>query len=88
MDKEYDIERLVSEINFNDNFIGYNRNGVVLTNREIDVLKRNNIDYEKFTSVSELLYEIDDIINDIDDLELEDVASSISERNYYLNTRK
>lgn len=88
MDKEYDIERLVSEINFNDNFIGYNRNGVVLTNREIDVLKRNNIDYEKFTSVSELLYEIDDIISDIDDLELEDVASSVSERNYYLNTRK
>ncbi|MBO5375476.1 MAG: hypothetical protein J6A52_01335 [Bacilli bacterium] len=88
MGSEYNIEKLVSEIDFNANFIGYNRQGVVLTNREIDVLKRNSIDYEKFNSVSELLYEIDDVISEVDDMELEEVASNISERNYYLNTKK
>lgn len=88
MGSEYNIEKLVSEIDFNSNFIGYNRQGVVLTNREIDVLKRNSIDYEKFNSVSELLYEIDDVISEVDDMELEEVASNISERNYYLNTKK
>lgn len=88
MNKEYDIEKLVSEINFNDNFIGYNKNGLILTNREIEVLNRNSINYKKYSSVSELLYEIDDILEEIDDDELEIVASNISERNYYLNTRK
>ena len=86
--KEYDIEKLVSDINFNDNFIGYNNNGIVLTNREVDILKRNNIDYNKFTSVSELVYEIDDIIEETLDEELDEVASNIVERNYYLNTKK
>lgn len=88
MNREYDIEKLVSEINFNDNFIGYNKNGLILTNREIEVLNRNSINYKKYSSVSELLYEIDDILEEIDDDELEIVASNISERNYYLNTRK
>lgn len=86
--KEYNIEKLVSEINFNDNFIGYNNKGIVLTNREIEVLKRNNIEYQKYSSVSELLYEIDEILNETDDDELEITANNISERNYYLNTKK
>lgn len=86
--KEYNIEKLVSEINFNDNFIGYNNKGIILTNREIEVLKRNNIEYQKYSSISELLYEIDDVISEIDDEELELVATNISERNYYLNTKK
>ncbi len=86
--EEYDIEKLTNEINFEENFIGYNQKGIVLTNKEIDVLKRNEIDYEKYTSVSELLYDIDEILNYTDDEELEVVSENISERNYYLNTNK
>lgn len=86
--KEYDIEKLVSEINFNDNFIGYNNKGIILTNKEIEILKRNDIEYQKYSSVTELLYEIDDVILDSDDEELELIANNIAERNYYLNTKK
>ncbi len=86
--EEYDIEKLTNEINFEENFIGYNQKGIVLTNKEIDVLKRNEIAYEKYTSVSELLYDIDEILNYTDDEELEVVSENISERNYYLNTNK
>jgi len=86
--EEYDIEKLTNEINFEENFIGYNQKGIVLTNKEVDVLKRNEIDYEKYTSVSELLYDIDEILNYTDDEELEVVSENISERNYYLNTNK
>lgn len=86
--EEYDIEKLTNEINFEENFVGYNQKGIVLTNKEIDVLKRNEIDYEKYTSVSELLYDIDEILNYTDDEELEVVSENISERNYYLNTNK
>ena len=86
--EEYDIEKLTNEINFEENFIGYNQKGIVLTNKEIDVLKRNEIDYEKYTIVSELLYDIDEILNYTDDEELEVVSENISERNYYLNTNK
>jgi len=86
--KDYDIEKLVNEINFDDNFIGYNNNGIILTNREVDILKRNNIDYSKFSSVSLLVSEIDDVIEEVMDEELDEVANNIVERNYYLNTKK
>lgn len=88
MNTEYDIEKLVNEINFNDNFIGYNKKGLILTNREIEILNRNSIDFKKYSSVTELLYEIDDVLGEIDDEELEIIATNISERNYYLNTKK
>ena len=86
--KDYDIEKLVNEINFDDNFIGYNNNGIILTNREVDILKRNNIDYSKFSSVSLLVSEIDEVIEEVMDEGLDEVANNIVERNYYLNTKK
>lgn len=86
--EEYDIDKLINEINFTENFIGYNQKGIVLTNKEIDILKKNEIEYEKYASVSELLYDIDEILGYVDDVELEAVAENISERNYYLNINK
>ena len=85
---EFDIEKINSEINFEDNFIGYNKNNIVLSNKEIEVLKRNEIDYEKYETVSRLLTDIDEILIDNDDEELEEISLSIAERNYYVNTNK
>lgn len=86
--QEYDINKLVSEINFNDNFIGYQKNDIILTNREIAILNTNSIDYKSLSSVSELLYEIDEVIDEDFSDELEELAKDIADRNYYLNTRK
>jgi hypothetical protein len=85
---EYDIDKLNSETQFEDNFIGYNKNTIILSNREMEVLKRNNIDYEKYETISRLLTDIDEALLDSDDEELEEISLSISERNYYNNTNK
>ena len=85
---DYDIESIVDSINFEDNFIGYENGNVVLSNKEMEVLKRNEIDYEKYDTVSRLLTDIDDALIDNDDEELEEISQSISERNYYMNTNK
>lgn len=88
MEKEYDIEALVKDINFNDNFIGYNKNKIVLTNREISVLEKNGIDYKKASSIAQLLYDIDNVVDEQEDDELEQVAKDIADRNYYLYSKK
>lgn len=88
MEKEYDIEALVKDINFNDNFIGYNKNKIVLTNREIFVLEKNGIDYKKASSIAQLLYDIDNVVDEQEDDELEQVAKDIADRNYYLYSKK
>lgn len=89
MDKEFDIEKLVGEIDFNANKFN-NINGLMLTNREIEILDRYKIDYKKCTDLKQIIFEIEDILNDSDivDEELEYISGAISERDYYQNTNK
>ena len=59
-----------------------------LSKKQIEVLERYDIDYNK--SIESLMYDIDEILNNsYDDLfDLEDIAREISEFNYYHNTKK
>ena len=86
--EDFDINSIIKDINFEEEFIGYINGDIVLSNKEMEVLKRNEIKYEEYDTVSRLLTDIDDILIDNDDEDLEEVSQSISERNYYLNTNK
>ena len=57
-----------------------------LTNKEIEVLDRYDIDYH--TSIEQLMFNLDEILNENDYEDLEEVSNSISEFNYYHNTNK
>ena len=86
--EDFDINSIIKDINFEEDFIGYINGDIVLSNKEMEVLKRNEIKYEEYDTVSRLLTDIDDILIDNDDEDLEEVSQSISERNYYLNINK
>jgi hypothetical protein len=86
--EDFDINSILSDINFEEDFIGYINGDIVLSNKEMEVLKRNEINYEEYTTISKLLTDIDEILLDNDDEELEEISQSISERNYYMNTNK
>lgn len=59
-----------------------------LTNKQIEVLDRYDIEY-KNKSIEELIYEIEDILNEDDSYsDLEEVSIGLSEFNYYHNTKK
>jgi len=68
------------------NFLKARKNGLFLTDNQVSTLNRYNIDTDKCGSMSELLYMIDQI--DDDDEELNYLADQIAEANYYQNTRK
>ena len=84
---EYDINKLVEEIDFEKN-MHKSINNMLLTENQIDVLNRYNIDYNRCNSMSELLYYIDECLNVIDAEDLEKVSLEIAETNYYMNTNK
>lgn len=91
MKKEYNINELISTIDFDSNRYITAPNGLVLTNTEIDTLKRFNIDYLKCSSLKEVLFLIEEACNDVDGEELEQldyISSTIAERDYYQNTNK
>lgn len=89
MDREFDIDRLVGEMDFESNKFN-NINGLMLTNREVEVLDRYNINYKNCTTLKEIIFQIEDLIQDMDIVEedLDYISGTISERDYYQNTNK
>jgi len=86
----YDVEDLLKNIKFD--FKKDNGKGILLNNYEIEVLQRYGFDYKKYSSLNELIFEMDNYINeegcfnDVD--ELEEVLDKISEYHYYNEVNK
>ncbi|MBQ6476926.1 MAG: hypothetical protein IJI43_00595 [Bacilli bacterium] len=68
----------------------HNINGFDLNDYEIEVLNRYDIDYKNCSSLKDVLFLIEEVLNDgtsdMDDLE--EVSISIGDRDYYENTEK
>ena len=90
MNKEYDINELIKDIDFNSNKLNEINKNILLSNREIEVLDRYKINYKSCSSLKEIIFEIEEILNDMDiiDEDLEYISQTISERDYYMNTNK
>lgn len=84
--EEFDIESLVNDIDFEKNSIAYINGEIVLTNKEVDLLKDLEINYQSYTSMSSLINAIDEVVED--DPEIEEILKDMQDRNYYLNTNK
>ena len=89
MEKEFDIDNIVSNLDFESNNF-QNVNGMMLTNREIEVLNKYKIPYQKCNNLKEIIFEIEEVIEDMDIVEddLDYISSTIAERDYYQNTNK
>ena len=87
---DYNIEDLLKDIKFD--LKKDNGKGLLLNNHEIEVLQRYGFDYKKYSSLNELIFEVDNYINeegcfnDVD--ELEEVLERISEYHYYNEVNK
>lgn len=90
VNKEYDISKILSQVDFHSNSFKDIGNGLLLTNREIEVLDKNKISYKECHNLKEILYKVEDLISEMDivDEELDEISQSISERDYYQNTNK
>lgn len=64
-------------------------NGLLLTNKEINVLNNYDVIYENCNNLKELIYIIGDKLDEYDyPDDLVEIADTISERDYYINTEK
>ena len=83
--KEVNIHEIIKEANFKEHLRQDTKLG--LTEYQISVLIRNNINYEVST-LKELIYLINEALIDSDDEALELILEEISQRDYYENTQK
>lgn len=81
-----EIDRVIQDI-FEENQLEKINDKLYLTRKQIDILKRNDIDYSN-KSIDELMFEIEDILNQEDNEELDRLSMDLAEFNYYHNTNK
>ena len=85
-----ELEKFVEET-INENKLN-KINNIYLSNRQIQILNRYNIDYKNAVDISDLIFKVEEFINenysydDISDLEV--LSQELSEFNYYHNTNK
>ena len=80
-----EIEELVGLKEADKNMLKVRKNGLLLTDNQVDTLSRYNINAGECKTLTELMYLIDEAG---EDEELDLLASELAERNYYENTNK
>ncbi len=86
--EKYNINELLNEIDFNKNKYTKINDKLILTNYQIEILKKYNINIEQAPSLSYIIFEAENILEEEPNEDLEQVLYELSERNYYENTHK
>lgn len=93
--KQDDIDTLLDNLGISlniDNELKTRKNGLLLTDEQIEILKRHNINYEEYNNIQSLIFKIEEYINDVqgymDITDIDEVSKELSEQNYYNNTNK
>lgn len=72
-----------------DNKLNKISDNLYLSNRQIEILKRYEIDYKKFNDIKSLMYEVETALEEVYDADdLQALSIELSEFNYYHNTNK
>ncbi len=69
-------------------FLRRRENGLMLSDEDIQILKRNDINYLDYSSLESLIFKIEECLEEIDDDELENLNIKLGEYNYYNYTNK
>lgn len=86
---DIDINKLVDEVYDDKDLLKLRKKGIYLSDNDIDILKKYGIDYNKYRSIGELIFDIESILNEESNLDdLEKLSSKLAELNYYNNTNK
>ena len=86
--KEYNITELLNDIDFNKNKLVKVNEKLYLTNYQIEILNKYNIDYKSLGNLSSIIYVAEEILEEDDYEDLDEIIRELAERNYYENTNK
>lgn len=83
-----EINKIVT-MTIEDNKLNKISDNLYLSNRQIDILNRYEIDYKKFCDIKSLMFEVETVLDEVYDADdLQSLSIELSEFNYYHNTNK
>ena len=86
--KDFNINDLLNNIDFESNRLVKINNKLYLTNYQIEILNKYNIDYKSLGNLSSIIYVAEEILEEDDYEDLDEIIRELAERNYYENTNK
>ena len=86
--KDYNLNDLLNNIDFESNSLVKINNKLYLTNYQIEILNKYNIDYKSLGNLSSIIYVAEEILEEDDYEDLDEIIKELAERNYYENTNK
>ena len=86
--KDYNLNDLLNNIDFESNRLVKINNKLYLTNYQIEILNKYNIDYKSLGNLSSIIYVAEEILEEDDYEDLDEIIRELAERNYYEKTNK
>lgn len=86
--KDYNLNDLLNNIDFESNRLVKINNKLYLTNYQIEILNKYNIDYKSLGNLSSIIHVAEEILEEDDYEDLDEIIKELAERNYYENTNK
>ena len=85
---EISLEDAINIADVDNIILKHRNNDILLSDYQIDVLKRYGLDYNKYNSIHDLLFDIEEVLCDNYDEELDLISSQLAEISYYKDTKK
>ena len=85
---DINIDEAIKFADYQKQLLRHFDNGILLSDYQVDVLKKNGFNYNNYGSMEELLFDIEEYLNDDYDDELDNVSNQIAELIYYRDTKK
>lgn len=85
--KDYNLNDLLNNIDFNKNKLVKVNEKLYLTNYQIEVLNKYEIDFQNL-NLSSIIFLGEEILEEDDYDDLDEIIRELAERNYYENTNK
>lgn len=86
--KEISVKDAMELTNVKQDFLKRRENGLLLSDYQVNVLKQNGIDYRKYSNLSSLLFELEEVLTEEENTELEEISKQLSEMYYYNEVNK
>ena len=87
-DTNINIEDAIKFANHDEFLLKHRNNGILLSDYQVNVLKNNGFNFDKYANIHELLFDVEEYLNEEYDEELDLVSSQIAELIYYKDTKK
>ncbi|MBP3920529.1 MAG: hypothetical protein J6D28_03075 [Bacilli bacterium] len=86
------LNKLGISLNIDNKVLKLRDNGLLLSDEQIEILTRHNINYKEYNNLSSLIFKIEEYIQNVQSYmeisDIDELSKQLSEQNYYNNTNK